>query len=240
MMKKVLIGLAAFLGAGAVVFGALIVINSGDTKNSQDYESYRAAMEAFRDATNDSSANAIPRINNLADNIESTGDYAIIERAAKSYMRDVLVPYYEVAELQNKGIYKSGISPELIKMQQPDFVDALSEISTMNEKLTQVQNIADNLFLRDAAEKYLGENELDGKYIKIFNDETKRIYDDVKLRQNYYEFVNAYRPKTDYYSKILNFLVANKNNWHLDDDKISFKTTALTNQYNAIVNDKNF
>ena len=239
MMKKVLIGIVAFLGAGAIVFGALIAINSVNN-NSQDYESYKAAMEVFRDATNDSSANAITRINNLAESIESTGDYAIIEKAAKSYIRDVLVPYYEIAELQNKGIYKTGISSGLIKTQQPDFVDALSEINTMNEKLTQVQNIADSLFLRDAAEKYLDEDELDEKYIKLFNDETKRFYDDVKLRQNYYEFVNTYRPKTDYYSKILNFLVANKNNWHLDGDKISFRTTTLTNQYNAIVNDKNF
>ena len=240
MMRRILIGLAILFLTGGLTLGMLILFNSKQEPETQAVENYRAAMQAFHAATSEKSATAITEINELANKVESSGDYAIIERAAKSYLRDVLVPYYEVAELQNQGVYQSGINAELLSSQRPDFATAISEINTMREKLTQLQNVADNLFLREAAESYLGDAELSDELRQLFDDEVKNVYDDTALKQDYFNFINTYRPRTDYYAKILDFLVANQKNWHLEDNKIIFKTTALTRQYNTLVSEKNF
>ncbi len=239
-MRRILIGLAILFLTGGLTLGALILFNSRQEPETQAAENYRAAMQAFHAATSEKSATAITEINELANKVESSGDYAVIERAAKSYLRDVLVPYYEVAELQNQGVYQSGINAELLSNQQPDFATAISEINTMREKLTQLQNVADNLFLREAAESYLGNAELSDELRQLFDDEVKNVYDDTALKQDYFNFINTYQPRTDYYAKILDFLVANQKNWHLEDNKIIFKTTALTRQYNTLVSEKNF
>lgn len=239
-MRRILIGLAILFLTGGLTLGALILFNSKQAPETQAIENYHATMRAFHAATSEKSATAITEINELADKIESSGDYAVIERAAKSYLRDVLVPYYEVAELQNQGIYQSGINAELLSSQQPDFAVAISEINTMREKLTQLQNVADNLFLREAAESYLDDAELSDELRQLFDDEVKNVYDDTTLKQDYFNFINTYQPRTDYYAKILDFLVANQKNWHLEDNKIIFKTTALTRQYNTLISEKNF
>ncbi len=240
MIRRVLIGLAILLLTGGLTLGALILINSGQQPETQAAENYHTAMDAFHAATSKESATAISQIKELAEKIESSDDYVIVERAAKNYLRDVLLPYYEIAELQSQGIYQSGINAELLSTQRPDFTTALSEVNTMREKLGQLQNAADNLFLREAAEAYLGDAELSDELRQLFDDEVRGVYDDTALKQDYFNFINTYQPKTDYYTKILDFLVANQKNWYLENNKIIFKTTALTRQYNTLVSERNF
>ncbi len=227
MIRRVLIGLAILLLTGGLTLGALILINSGQQPETQAAENYHTAMDAFHAATSKESATAISQIKELAEKIESCDDYAIVERAAKNYLRDVLLPYYE-------------INAELLSTQRPDFTTALSEVNTMREKLGQLQNAADNLFLREAAEAYLGDAELSDELRQLFDDEVRGVYDDTALKQDYFNFINTYQPKTDYYTKILDFLVANQKNWYLENNKIIFKTTALTRQYNTLVSERNF
>lgn len=238
-MKKVWIGVALFVAAMVAVFGVLALTREKAPGDKQQKANFDAAMKAYKEAIEDSSDGATQRIIELSEKIESSDDYGRVEKAAKAYIKDLIVPYYTADDLQQSKLYKNGITTSLISEQQPDFVDAMDDSTKTIAALNALRDVADNMFLRDKAAEYLDED-LDQYYKDLFDSEVKEFYDNTKLKQQYFDLVNKMLPKAQYYDGILRFLIDNKGSWRLEDNKITFKTTKLTNLYNAMINNRNF
>ena len=229
-MKKVWIAIAAIFGVAVICFGILVgmaVIKDRDGANV-----FHAAMEEYRAIINAEEPNPA-KIEELADQISSSENYAVIEKAAKEYLRDVLVPFWKAAEITDADIYKSGISKTVLETDAPEFQQSLATISSATAALDAVQK-ASELFSREAAMKYLSED-LDDYYIDLYDDQVEEIYSDQQMRQNYLEYVQSIQKMNTNFTEVINFLAANNGKWHLEGDTIVFKTVALTNQYNQIL-----
>ena len=237
-MKRAIITILALLAVGGISFGVLVGLKHSKNDNVEA-QNYRTAMIEFRDAINDNTDGAAAKIVELSEKIDSTGDYASVEKAAKAYISDLLVPFYEATELQGNSIYSTSINDELIKAQQPEFKKSYEEMSAMADKLIKLEDATGNLFSKEAAHSYL-EGELDQEFIDLFDDEVKEFYENEELKNKLIEYINTMQPITEYYTGILDFLVANNGSWHLEDSSIIFKTTSLTNQYNALIENKGF
>ena len=218
--------MAAF--ASVVFFGLLIA-----QKNSQE-DVYYAAMEEYRELINADEPD-IDQINNLADNgVYCDGYYGTVEEASKKYIRDIFVPYFSIQKLAKTSVFKDGITKEIIEAGQPEFTDALEVIDKMDNYLTVMYMAADSLFSEEVALDYLGAG-LDEYYVDMFIVQVEELYANKSMQQDMFRYFDEMTNKSKAYKEALEFLKANTGSWHLDGDKVVFSTTALTNQYNQLL-----
>lgn len=229
-MKKVIIAIVAFFVAAFVMFGVMLGI--GISKDSKQLDVYRAAMEDFQQAVDNDSV-TVEKIRSLADEVKSEGDYARVEKAAKEYLRDVFVPFYVANELQQDGIYAEGVSLNLLTTDGPEFAASFAKTNAMLAQLDQIQATLDTLFTRDAALEYLGEG-LDEYYVELFETEVRDVYEDVALKNSYEKYIATVRPISNQYQKMMYFLKDNGSRWRIEDGKIIFTTTKLTDEFNRL------
>lgn len=229
-MKKVIIAIVAFFVAAFVMFGVMLGI--GISKDSKQLDVYQAAMEDFQQAVDDDNVTA-EKIRSLADEVKSEGDYARVEKAAKEYLRDVFVPFYVANELQRDGIYAEGVSLNLLTTDGPEFAASFTKTNAMLAQLDQIQTTLDTLFARDAALEYLGEG-LDEYYVELFETEVRDVYEDVALKNSYEKYIATVRPISNQYQKMMYFLKDNGSRWRIEDGKIVFTTTKLTDEFNRL------
>lgn len=236
MKKKILLIIVAFFLAGFISFGVMLGLRiDNDSKKSQ---LFTTAMADYGKAVEKIGVDNVSELDDLAKDIKCEGGYALVEKAVKEYTRDVIAPYYEAGAIQKDSIYTQGITGDFLQKNMPDFTAPYATISKMSAQLDKLQNVVDKKLTRDEAMKYL-DDDLDEEYIELYENEVKAYYEDAVLSQKYTTYIQKFRPATEQYQKILDFLVANKGKWHLKDDVIVFSTTSLTNQYNALAAELN-
>ena len=235
-MRKVgfyIISTLIVLVTAVATFFAITAVNS----NLQE-SAFHASMEEYRKAIN-SDPVIIDTINELSETINSDGYYGAVEGAAKEYMRDMFVPYYTAKQLENREIFKNGITKSLIESDQPNFEDTLGVLDDMDNCLTLIYVVADSLFNRDTALEYFGtaedltdDNEY---YFALYEEQVEELYTNEKLRDDMLEYYEKMNKKLMAYKEVINFLVANNGSWRLEGDSVVFTTTWLTNQYNQLL-----
>ena len=221
------------LVTAVATFFAITAVNS----NLQE-SAFHASMEEYRKAINADPV-IIDTINELSETINSDGYYGAVEGAAKEYMRDMFVPYYTAKQLENREIFKNGITKSLIESDQPNFEDTLGVLDDMDNCLTLIYVVADSLFNRDTALEYFGtaedltdDNEY---YFALYEEQVEELYTNEKLRDDMLEYYEKMNKKLMAYKEVINFLVANNGSWRLEGDSVVFTTTWLTNQYNQLL-----
>ena len=233
-MKKVFLCIAIFLVSGIAVFStfALMDINTSADRS----ESFSEAMKEYRDELENTKIDS-KKIQTMVENIKSEDDFAIVEKAAKEYLRDVYLPISEARAIQKKGIYKTGISIDLLKNDAPEFSDSYTAVNSMQTKLDEIQAVVDKLFDWDAALAYLPEN-ADKKLVSLYKEEVESTYSDTILKQSYQEYVEHIASITSHYRTIIDFLETNASSWYIEEDtRITFKTTKMSEQFEALANE---
>ena len=233
-MRKVAHIIAALLCIVALGGGIFVLSTISSKKTQQDI--FYASMDEFCDAIIADGASA-EKIDELANTINSSENYALVEKAAKMYLRDIFVPYLTALETEKKSVFKDGITKEFIESEQPEFKDALNTIDEMEEAISVTYIAADTNFSKEAALEYISDVDetFDEFYEELFLEQVEEIYSDEEMKNdliNYY--FNIYN-QCEKYREIIRFLIANNGSWQLDGDAVIFKTTALTNQYNQLV-----
>ncbi len=231
-MNKVVRFIVVFLCMAAFAFVVFFGLLIADKNNQEDI--YYAAMEEYRELINADEPD-IDQINNLADNgVYCDGYYATVEEASKKYIRDIFVPYFSIQKLAKTAVFKDGITKEIIEAGQPEFTDALEVIEKMDAYLAVMYMAADSLFSKEVALDYLGAG-LDEYYIDMFIVQVEELYTNKGMQQDMFSYYDEMTNKNIAYKEALEFLKANNGSWHLEGDKVAFSTTALTNQYNQLL-----
>ena len=201
-------------------------------------ETFSAAMEEFRQAIVADEVD-VDLIHELSENIYSDENYAYVEEAAKTYLRDIFVPYYSMQALEQKAPFKDGITKELIESDQPNFEKSLKNIDSMSEYSSLVYAVADSLFSHETALEYLGNKdelaEMGDYYIELYEDQIEEIYDDKDMQRELFNYYAKMDKKCTAYKEVINFLINNSGSWHIEGDSVVFKTTWMTNQYNQLL-----
>ena len=235
-MKKTgfyVVSVLIVLVTAVVTFFAITAVSS----NLQE-TAFHASMEEYRKAINAEVAD-VDTINELSETINCEGYYGAVEGAAKEYMRDLFVPYYTAKSLENKEIFKNGITKKLIESDQPQFEKTIETLDEMDGYLTLIYVAADSLFNRDTALEYFGMAEdltEDNEYFfGLYEEQVEELYTNEKLKNDLFEYYEIMNKKLVVYKEVIDFLVANNGSWRLEGDSVVFTTTWLTNQYNQML-----
>ena len=171
-----------------------------------------------------------PRINDLLNNYVSSGDYLVVEKATKEYLKDILYYARRIDELNDNEEFIMVLSMENFYGDMPEFNDSLRIISDVSLEITDIQENFVNLLQEDVVLSYLNDNIFSyyKDYYKELIFDADSIEDDALTIESNLDFVLSV---LDLYEEFYTFLSDNKDDWIVDGEYIYFSNTDLEEEY---------
>ncbi len=170
--------------------------------------------------------------------INTSGEYAVIERCIKEFYNDYSNLKKDFMDKINDEKIQNILTVENYKNDGPEFKESLEYIANEKEEFNKVAEDISNMLTKQSIMERIENENLDTYYTNLYanyflNGDTliedlQKSYQDVndaKVLMN-----NLYNNET----KILNFLVNNKDNWEILNDKLTFNSATLSAEYNTL------
>ena len=171
-----------------------------------------------------------PRINDLLNNYVSSGNYLVVEKATKEYLKDILYYARRIDELNDNEEFIMVLSMENFYSDMPEFNDSLRIIADVSLEITDIQENFVNLLQEDVVLSYLDNNIFSyyQDYYKELIFDADSIEDDALTVESNLDFVLSV---LDIYEEFYTFLSDNKDDWTVDGEYIYFSNTELEEEY---------
>lgn len=228
ILKYIFIILGIILVIFSIVIGYLVIT---DLKQ-EDLLKKELVNLANKDLLND----------NYDIKVKTTGDYAYIEEAVKSYYKKLSDNIKLINSYLNDEELINILSLENISKDKPNFNNSYKILNDTKEKvnksLTEIINLCNedtikNLIDKEKVDDYSYELYLELMYTKDDIEEFNNTKNEMKtIGDN----LNTFLDKVE---AILNLLKDNSNSWFIENNELYFKTNSLVNKYNSLYNDLN-
>ncbi|HIU11517.1 MAG TPA: hypothetical protein IAB65_02325 [Candidatus Onthocola stercorigallinarum] len=171
-----------------------------------------------------------PRIDDLLNNYVSSGNYLVVEKATKEYLKDILYYARRIDELNDNEEFIMVLSMENFYSDMPEFNDSLRIIADVSLEITDIQDNFVNLLQEDVVLTYLDDNIFSyyKDYYKELIFDADSIEDDALTVESNLDFVLSV---LDLYEEFYTFLSDNKDDWIVDGEYIYFSNTDLEEEY---------
>ena len=172
-----------------------------------------------------------PRIDDLLNNYVSSGDYLVVEKATKEYLKDILYYARRIDELNDNEEFIMVLSMENFYSDMPEFNDSLRIIADVSLEITDIQENFVNLLQEDVVLSYINNKNLMSYYKDYFKElifDADSIEDDALTIESNLDFVLSV---LDLYEEFYTFLSDNKDDWIVDGEYIYFSNTDLEEEY---------
>lgn len=173
-------------------------------------------------------------INTRLNTITTSGDYVLVEKAAKNYLKDkekLFKGMYEI--LDNSDNIENLLMIDNIKTDGKEFTNTISLINNTGGKLTKLRDEYQSLTSKEKIESYLTKKLREDDY---YNDYyINELMADMMNNQKNLDAINKYLATVSKLKDIFTFLRENKDNWNLENDKIMFNSETLYNYYEGLL-----
>ena len=192
----------------------------------------------LRDEIKTLSANNIEK-NRYNSSIKTTKKYAKVEKAIKEYMDEYAINYQQVLKLVNDEKSLVLLSADNYKQDGPEFIKTKEYITDtktkFNESFDKLSKMSSEKSIMESITKQNLGTYYENLYKELMFNKmiTRQELNNIKteLDKDKKELIN--RLETE--EAVINFLIENKDNWTVNNDKIVFKKTETLNQYNELV-----
>lgn len=173
-------------------------------------------------------------INKRLNTITTSGDYVLVEKAAKNYLKDKEKLFKEMYEiLDNSDNIENLLMIDNIKTDGKEFTNTISLINNTGSKLTKLRDEYQSLTSKEKIESYLTKRLREDDY---YNDYyLNELMADMMNNQKNLDAINEYLATVSKLKDIFSFLRENKDNWNLENDKIMFNSETLYNYYEGLL-----
>lgn len=170
------------------------------------------------------------RIDDLLNNYVSSGNYLVVEKATKEYLKDILYYARRIDELNDNEEFIMVLSMENFYSDMPEFNESLRIIADVSLEITDIQENFVNLLQEDVVLSYLNDNIFSyyKDYYKELIFDADSIEDDALTVESNLDFVLSV---LDLYEEFYTFLSDNKDDWIVDGEYIYFSNTDLEEEY---------
>ena len=229
MKKKVLIAILiiiviALVGVGYFVF-----------TDMQQEEKLKNELTELSELSNAQEIN-IDEINNRLDRIVTKGDYATVENAFKTYLRENFNNSIQIANILNDEKITTLLTVENYKEDGKDFIKSKDYITTTKTTLEDCKNKYTEFLTEEKAMSYINDKGLDSYYTDLYKEEfvgdMSSASQDTTVQDSIDEIIKLLNTS----EKVLNLLSENQNSWELDGENIVFDNQNLSNQYDELIN----
>ena len=178
-------------------------------------------------------------IDQVLNRTETTGDYAVVEKAIKKYMKDYIDMSSGITETMNQINLNAILSEENVNNDKPDFVNTKTKLSDAKIKLEEYKTNSTNFLTEEKIKSYLSDSETISEEARNFyNTELAKMTEEdkevISQLDSTFTLANNIIAKEE---AIIDFLITNKNAWELKNGAISFDTADKAEGYNALINE---
>lgn len=243
-MKKIVF----FLVIAIIIIGIVIGKNVLDSKKVQNEVTQESVSHDPKDVIKyeidminkiTSGSYNQEEINQVLNRTETTGDYAVVEKAIKKYMKDYIDMSSGITETMNQINLNAILSEENVNNDKPDFVNTKTKLSDAKIKLEEYKTNSTNFLTEEKIKSYLSDSETISEEARNFyNTELAKMTEEdkevISQLDSTFTLANSIIAKEE---AIIDFLITNKNAWELKNGAISFDTADKAEGYNALINE---
>ena len=178
----------------------------------------------------------IDAVNSRLDRTVTTGDYAVVENAFKSYLRESFDNSIQIAEILNDEKLTTLLTVENYESDGKDFTESKEYINTTRTTLEDCKNKYTEFFTEDKAMSYINGKGLDSYYTDLYRNELMGDMDlasqDTTVQDSIDEVISILNTSEE----VLNLLSENQGAWEIEGENIVFNSDSLSNEYDELIN----
>lgn len=167
--------------------------------------------------------------------VKTTGDYAYIEEAIKTYFKKISDSSKLINNTFNNEKLIEILSVENFQKDGPNFEESYKTLNTARDDLnTSIKTITD-LCNEDAIKNLIDKEKVDDYYYDLYlelmyTENDLKEMDDIKNKMiDTNNEINLFLDKIE---DVLNFLKENSGKWYVEEGKLYFDNNYLVDQYN--------
>ena len=231
-MKKVIKVLTIIIISLFLIFGCLVGYIIIDSNKQEELLNKEVDKLLSSDYLND----------DINTNVVTSGEYAVIEKIIKKYIKDFSDTYKEFYQVIDEFNFEDMFTADNFVNDGPDFVNSKGKLSNLKTTLTDCLDKMTEM----SSEKYImnliKDKDIDDYYIDLYKDYMfgnavnsfdDYMKEDIELINNFNKDVNQFFD--DCYS-LYDFMSINRSTWQVEGEIVYFSTDSLVNQYNDILN----
>ena len=166
----------------------------------------------------------------------SSGDYLVVEKAAKKYLKDTIDITLTYVNLVTDEKFSNVLTLENYQEDGPNFINTKLYIKETKEQIEDNKNKILNQFNNETVLSYIENKNLDSYYIDFykslaFSSEAEITKNKQEIEQN----INVIIDTLNVYDEVINFLITNKNDWIIEGEYIVFSNEEIHEQYNQLL-----
>lgn len=227
MKKKIIIIVAIIIVAILAIIGYFIF---SDLKQE---ENLKTELSEISDLTNAETIDT-DAINERLDRIVTTGDYAVVEEAFKTYLRENFDNSIQIAKILNDEMITNLLTVENYKEDGKEFTESKNYIATTKEELESCKTKYAEFLTEEKAMSYINDKGLDSYYTDLYKQEFVgdiESSNDGVVESSIDEIIAILNTS----EIILNLLSENQNDWEIEGENIVFSNDNLSNEYDELV-----
>ena len=228
MKKKALIILGIII---LIVVGLLAYVVIDDM---QQESKLKEELVAINDLASAETID-MDKINENLDRTVTKGDYAVLEKAYKQYLRDSFDNSLEIASLLNDERIVTILTAETYIEDGPEFTETKAYIAETKQSLEDCKNKYYEFFTDEKAMSYVNDKNLDTYYIDFYKNEIAFDLEEAGEDKTVETAINDIIAILDGSEKVIDFLITNSNNWQIVDSNIVFNSDELSQQYDELI-----
>lgn len=228
MKKKIIIGVLIIIVLIVGILGYTVI------SDLIQEDKLKTELTELNDLTNAEKIN-MDEINNRLDRIVTTGDYAKVEKAFKTYLSDNFDNSIEITNLINDDRITTLLTFDNYKTDGKEFNESKIFIKETKEKLEECKNKYSEFMTKDKAMSYIDDKGLDSYYINLYEKDVVGDMNSIKdttVEDSIDEIISLLNISEE----ILNLLSNNQDTWNLVGDNIVFSNDSIRGQYDNLVN----
>ena len=229
MKKKVLIAILIIIVIAIVVVGYFVF------SDMMQEDKLKTELSELQQLVNTENID-MDAINSRLDRTVTTGDYAVVEDAFKSYLRDNFDNSIQIAEILNDEKITTLLTVENYESDGKDFTESKEYITNTRTTLEDCKNKYTEFFTEDKAMSYVNGKGLDSYYTDLYKNELMGDMDlasqDTTVQDSIDEVISVLNTSEE----VLNLLSENQNAWEIEGENIVFNSDSLSKEYDELIN----
>ena len=228
MKKKVLITILVIIVILLGVVGYFVI------SDMIQEDKLRTELQEINDLSNAETID-IDAIDERLDRIVTKGDYAVVEDACKTYLRECFDNILQITDTLNDEQLVNLLSVENYIKDGKDFTKSKEYINGTRTALEICKQKYTEFLTEEKAMSYINDKGLDEYYIDLYKQEfvgDMSEASDGEVESSIDEIIKILGIS----EQVLNLLSENQNAWELEGENIVFNSETLSNQYDELIN----
>lgn len=176
------------------------------------------------------------QLNEKTGNIVTSGKYAKVEKAAKTYASDVFSTAFEIRTIIGDEKISKILTADNYESDGPEFTETKQYLSDTKNKIEELKTKMLDIIKEEKINSYIESETQDSYSIELYKELLKKdieISDTEKntLEQSIDKVINMLSIEEE----VINFLIENKGKWKVQGGQIVFNTNDLVVKYNGYI-----